>query len=68
MMLPFMENPGLDDLKGPLEMMRTNAAALLMSNSGPPLYRNGTLRAARLYAGPDVDPFDMNGANTAINK
>jgi hypothetical protein len=68
MMLPFMENPGLDDLKGPLEMMRTNAAALLMSNSGPPLYRNGTLRAARLYAGPDVDPFDMNGANTAITQ
>lgn len=64
-MFPFIENPALADLEKPLTAARTNACALLLSNSGPPMYRNGTLRAARVYSS-DVNPFDPAQLTIAI--
>lgn len=45
---PVMKMPALEALVSPLQNMRVNAAALLMSNTSAPLYKNGNVNAAKL--------------------
>lgn len=66
-MLPLLNCPAIGEINKPFSQMRQNSVSCLMTNVGPPLYRNGSVRGARLYYA-DQSVFDSDACNTAIGQ